>query len=335
MLAIIEPSKSDFGAVVLSPLLSFRTLVDVGAGDCGLCCVDESGIMLLLFNDWASWSMGGGGGGGGCGISSFGSGGKILNGGCTGGAGCIGCCSETHGVWSSVATSGVGGAGVVGGDGDEGVRGIEGAEVFECDDETWTGDATSLVSLLTSWLCGVVSLGTDCDGLGFDTSTFFDAISFDFFSDDEEWLDDDDNAFRFSSRRCLSECDFFADEWDRCESLLLPDLCLSLSFFSLWLDGDDDDDDDVCFLEVLMLFGSIELELFLCVLCSMINFLISILASSASLGLLCSLIIGDLSGSFLSFLILPSCVRFIGVCAFLPSWHSALIGFGRIVCFSL
>lgn len=61
MLAIIEPSISEFLPVpLLSPLLSFRTLVGGCAGDC---CVDESGMVSLL--DWFSSSSSGGGGGGG------------------------------------------------------------------------------------------------------------------------------------------------------------------------------------------------------------------------------------------------------------------------------
>lgn len=87
MLAIIEPSKSVLVAA-LSPLFNFRILFGVG-----LCCVDESGITLLLFIDFSSSIGGGGGGGGICGISSFGSGGKISNG---GGVGC--CSSGTLGV---------------------------------------------------------------------------------------------------------------------------------------------------------------------------------------------------------------------------------------------
>lgn len=101
-------------------------------------------------------------------------------------------------------------------------------------------------------------------------------------------------------------------------------------------DGEDDDDDD--FVD-FSLREPLELLLFLCDLCSMTNFRMSILASSAfietSLGLLCSLIIGDFNGSFFSFLTFPSCVRFTGVCTFLPSVCSTVIGFGKIVCFSL
>lgn len=155
-----------------------------------------------------------------------------------------------------------------------------------------------------SWLC------LTSDGFCFDLL------------DEEEWFDDD--------LRCSSRC--FDDLFDelRWWSLLLLPRC-----FSLLQECDDDDVEEWILWPLLLV---LRLRCF----GSTINFRISILPSSDFLSVSktlsewwSSLMIGE-SGNFNGFLGRPSWDRFSGVNSFFsPVMWSIVIGFGRIVCFSL
>lgn len=170
------------------------------------------------------------------------------------------------------------------------------------------------------------SAGTEIDCVDVDVSWWSwlcrtsDGFCFDLL-DEEEWFDDD--------LRCSSRCfDDLLDEL-RWWSLLPLPRC-----FSLLQECELDDEEEWIFWPPLLV---LRLRCF----GSTINFRMSIFASSDFLSASkilsewWSLVIGE-SGNFDGFFGRPSWDRFTGVESFFsPVMWSMVIGFGRIVCFSL